>query len=94
MKGLRQHKLTRVEVHPSRDALPSWIWGPGDRAAHKRRRDPWVAMAVLQRARRSQTPKTIPSAVHPYGALGGDGSKGGGSPCMRWLADYRHRRQL
>ena len=43
---LRQHKLTRVEVHPNRDALPSWIWGPGDHAAHKRRRGLRVARAV------------------------------------------------
>ena len=32
-----------------------------------------------------------PSAVHPFGALGGYGSRGGGSPCTRWLADYRYR---
>ena len=43
---------------------------------------------------RSRTPKAIPSAVHPFGALGGNGSRGGGSPCTRWLADYRYRCRL
>ena len=39
------------------------------------------------RAWRSRTPKTIPRAVHPFGALGGYGSGGWNSPRTRWLAD-------
>ena len=54
----------KVEVHLSHDALPSWIWGPGDCAAHTRRCSLRAAMAVppgygeVGRRKRSQAQST------------------------------------
>ena len=85
MEVLRQHKLTRVEVHP---VLGSW-----GLCAHKRRAAPRRLWLCPKGMAKPDT-ESDPCAVHPFGALGGNGSRGGGSPCTRWLADYRYRCRL
>ena len=79
---LRQHKLTRVEVHPNRDALPSWIWGSGGCArtsGSAALRRLWLCPQGMAKP----ASKAIPCAVHPFGALGGNGSRGGRFPPAR-----------
>ena len=77
--GLRRHKPTRVEVHLSCDALPSWFWGPGDCVAHKRRHDPWAVMAVPQGHGEARHRKRSHAQSTPSGLWAGM-EAGGGSP--------------
>ena len=83
--GLRRHKPTRVEVHLSCDALPSWFWGPGDCVAHKRRHDPWAVMAVPQGHGEAGHRKRSHAQSTPSGLWAGM-EAGGGSPPPQALA--------